>query len=247
MVAIAVERKKTKKEWILYGILAPIIALNLANGAMNYLNNEATFQDQRVSWLPVWGQSGLLLTYFFLPIVIGVKAAMVVRVENENANWRRMASYNAAVGPVYRGKLAAIAGFCAACQLLYLALFMATGLLLGFTPDAAHLGPYLFWSFCGWVGSCTVGVVQLYAALRIASFASTVTVGAVGSIAGFALTLAVPPLGALFPYTQIGAGMRARALEPFTLPEAVLYLVFNLVLIAGFALAGARYVKRREY
>ncbi|MBB4933415.1 hypothetical protein F4561_004235 [Lipingzhangella halophila] len=247
MAVIAIERIKTTRNWILYAVLTFLIALNLASGVRNYLNNRLVYEEQGVTWLALWGQSGLLFAFFCLPIVISVRAAMAVRVENENHNWRRMASYDAAVNPVYRSKIASLLLFCGACQLLYLALFLATGILLGFDPGPGLVGRFVLWGLGGWVGSCAVALVQFYAALRTASVASAVTVGVLGTIGGFILTVVFPFLGTVFPYTQIGAGMRVRALDSFTGTEAMAFLAVNLALVVGFALAGARYVQRREY
>ncbi|RNL82212.1 ABC transporter permease [Halostreptopolyspora alba] len=247
MSATAIERAKTTKGWLTCAVVVLLVALSLANGAGNYLENRPVFTEQGVTWPAVWGQSVLLYAYLFLPIVIGVRAAMMVRVENDDHNWRRMASYDAALVPVYRGKVGALVRFCAAAQLIHVVLFLVTGLLLGFDPAPVTLARFLLWALAGWVGACAVALAQLYAALRIASFASAVTVAVVGAVAGFLITIPVPAAAYVFPYTQIGVGMRARALESFTGGQAALFLLVNLVLITGFAWAGARVVRRWEY
>jgi len=245
--ALGGERVKARRGWVLYLVVVLHIGLNLANGVANYFQNTSIFQEQGVTWMAVWGQSGLLYTLLFLPFIISIKAASLTRMEHENSNWRRMASYGAAARVTYSGKVLLLAAFAGTCQLLYLVAFFTAGLISGFELSPQVVGEFTLLAFAGWIGVMTIGCLQLVIGLLVKSFASTVAIGFVGTIAGFALTLAAPALQVLYPYTQIGVGMHVRTLTGPSQEEFVPFLIANTVLTGLVLLAGWAYLKRREY
>lgn len=244
---LAGERLKTRRAWGLYAVVALLIGLNLANGVANYFQNIATFHEQGVTWMAVWGQSGLLYTLLFFPIVISIKVASLTRIEHDNSNWQRMASYGAVIQVTYRGKILSLAAFVSICQLMYFVAFLTMGLASGFALSVHVLAEFALLIFSGWIGAMTIGCLQLFIGLIVKSFASTVAIGFIGTITGFALTLAVPALQALYPYTQIGVGMHVRTLIGPSLEEFMPFLVSNAVLTGLFFWAGRIYLKKREY
>jgi len=245
--ALGGEHLKTRRAGVLYLVVVLLTGLNLANGVANYFQNTAIFNEQGVTWMAVWGQSGLLYTLLFLPLVISIKVASMTRMEHENSNWQRMASYGAAIRVTYRDKILSLAAFTGICQLLYFVGFLAVGLVSGFELSAHVFAEFALLVVGGWIGAMTIGCLQLFIGLIVKSFASTVAIGFVGTIAGFALTLAAPALQAFYPYTQIGVGMHVRTLTGPALEDFIPFLVANAVLTALFLLAGRIYLKRREY
>ena len=245
--ALGGERVKTRRAWLLYLVVVLLIGLNLANGVANYFQNVAIFQEQGVTWMAVWGQSGLLYTLLFLPFIISIKAASMTRMEHENSNWRRMASYGAAARVTYPGKILLMAAFAGTCQLLYLVAFFTVGLISGFELSPHVVGEFTLLACAGWIGAMTIGCLQLVIGLLVKSFASTVAIGFVGTVAGFVLTLAAPVLQALYPYTQIGVGMHVRSLTGPSPEEFIPFLIANTVLTGLVLFAGWAYLKRREY
>jgi len=247
MSAFTIERRKSKRAWILLLVAVALIGLNAANGISNYLSNVGTFHEQDVTWLAVWGQAALLWGALFFPFLIAVRAASLTRMEHEDANWRRMASYGATIRTTYRGKVLLMSGFVFFCQAVFVAVVIAGSLVLGFALTPGDIATMLEWTLLGAVGGVTIAAIQLLVGILVRSFATTIVIGLGASVLSLAITVVAPVLGAIYPYALVVTGLQARSLDSPSTMELAAFLIWNLVLILGTALASALVLRRKEY
>ena len=245
MTTLTIERRKSKRAWILMAVAMLLIGLNILNGIGNYLSNEVTFRAQGLDWIAIWGQAGLLWSVLFFPFLITLRAASLTRMEHEQANWRRMGSYWA-LGRIYGGKVVLLGGFVLLCQVLFVAAVIVVSLALGFTLTFADVWAMACWGLLGVVGGMSIAALQLFVGVLVRSFATTVAIGLIASIGSLMVTLVVPVLAVIYPYAQISVGMRVRALDWPGAPETVGYLVMNVVLILVAVFLGRLALHRRE-
>lgn len=244
MSTLTIERQKSNRAWVLLVVVILIAGLNALNGATNYLRNVDTFQEQGVTWLAVWGQGGLLWAILFFPVLITIRAASLTRMEHEEGNWQRLASYGAHL-QIYRGKLLLLAGFVLFCQAIFIVVVMLGSLLLGFGLPPEAITAMLCWGLLGALGGMTIATIQLLVGIIVRSYATTVAIGLVASVGSLMATLG--GLDALYPYAQAGVGMRVRALDWPTTPETFGFLVWNIILIGAAVLIGRIMLWRKEY
>lgn len=246
MSTIAIERRKSKHSWVLLVVAVLLVGLNAFNGIGNYLSNLEVFESQGITWQAVWGQAGLLWAVLFLPFLITLRAASLTRMEHEQANWRRLASYGAHIR-AYRGKLLVMAGFVLLCQAFFVTVIIGIGAALGFSLAAPDLAAMVCWGLLGVFGGMGVAAIQLLVGVLVRSFASTVAIGLVGSIGSLMVTLVAPFLEVVYPYAQIGVGMRVRTLQWPSLPEVVGFFGWNVVLICVAVFVGMMVLRRKEH
>lgn len=247
MYALTIERQKSKHAWVLLTVAGLLIGVNVANGIGNYLSNAEIFRQQDVTWLAIWGQAGLTWATLFFPFLISMRAASLTRMEHEQGNWRRMASYGANINVSYRGKLTLLAGFVCLCQIGFTIVVLGSSLILGFQLTSVDVAMMLGLGLLGAVGGMTIAAVQLSVGILVRSFATTVAIGLVASILSLVLTLIVPALEVVYPYAQAAVGMGVRALAWPTGLELATFLVINLALISVAIGIGRLALRRKEY
>ncbi|WP_448232918.1 ABC transporter permease [Microbacterium lacticum] len=246
MSTFVIERRKSKRAWSLLVVAALLVGLNAANGISNYLSNTDTFDAQGVTWVAVWGQAGLLWSTLFFPFLIILRAASLTRMEHEQGNWRRLASYGAHLR-IYWGKLLVLAGFVALCQAIFIAAMLLSSLGLGFSLTGSDVAAVIGWGLLGVAGGLSVAAIQLLVGILVRSYATTVAIGLVASIGSLMVALVAPFLETVYPYAQIAVGMRVRALDWPGTAETVGFLIWNLVLIVVAVFVGRLVLRRKEY
>jgi hypothetical protein len=247
VAALRIQRIKTKRSRFSVVAVPLLVALNVTNGVSNYLANAGVFDKQDVTWLALWGQAGLLWSVVFLPLLVSIRAATLCRMEHQNENWQRMASYGAAVRVAYRGKLLSMAVFVLASQAMFSGAVLVAGAGLGFALNSGELAELLLWAALGAVGAFSIAVLQVVVGIVVRSFAATVAVGLAGAVSGLAVTIVAPVLQTVYPYSQIAAGMRIRELAPPGPVELVVFIALNSALIVIVALIGQSIVRWRRY
>ena len=136
--AWAWENRKASNRWY-WAALAALCALGMAGGWFQYTSFHAEFEAQGLTWLALWGQSTLLPTMLFLPLIVAALTAQTAAGEHQGRNWQRM-NANRLQGAMVAGKVLHMAQTALLTALVLLGEFIVTGLLLGFDP--AELGPY---------------------------------------------------------------------------------------------------------
>lgn len=222
--------------WLAF-LLIPIIPAFM--GTFNYLNNLGILENQ---WYSLWTQHTLFACYFFLPVLIGIYASYLFRLEHANHNWNAVLTAPVPVSWLFLAKL--MMGWLTVMltQLWIGLLFIISGFLVGLSGPIPPELP--LWLLFGALGGMVVCALQLCLSLVICSFAVPVGIALIGGIAGLALLS--QGYGLYFPYALITLGMRANDPAAPMSVGAIQFLIAAAVFIAGFGLFAITWLKRRD-
>lgn len=204
--AWAWENRKASNRWY-WAALAALCALGMAGGWFQYTSFRAEFEAQGVTWLALWGQSTLLPTMLFLPLLVAALTAQTAAGEHQGRNWQRM-NANRLQGAMVAGKVLHMAQTALLTALVLLGEFIVTGLLLGFDP--AGLGPYALRLVPIALSVLAIEAFVAWLGVVMTSFASVMTTVLVVTIAGCAMTLIAPVVSALYPLSLMTAACASR-------------------------------------
>ena len=179
----------------------------MAGGWFQYTSFHAEFEAQGLTWLALWGQSTLLPTMLFLPLIVAALTAQTAAGEHQGRNWQRM-NANRLQGAMVAGKVLHMAQTALLTALVLLGEFIVTGLLLGFDP--AELGPYAARLVPITLSVLAIEVFVAWLGVVMTSFASVMTTVLVVTIAGCAMTLIAPVVSALYPLSLMTAACASR-------------------------------------
>lgn len=242
-----IEKLKLQKKGL--GIISFIfIGLSLLIGTALYYMNQEIFIYDDTQWLAIWGQSGMYFMQILFPILIGIAVGISCKVEHDHKNWQRMSSMAISYKKMIRSKLTVLGFYSGVCQFVFLILFYIIGLFfLGLPFYISDMIMFIFWSFCGWIGSLSICSFQLYIALKIKSFSASVSVAVGGALLGFILMIVIPPLATFFPYLQITEGSRTREFTSFSGGGFLIFIVFNIIISYVFYQLSYKYLEKREF
>lgn len=204
--AWAWENRKASNRWY-WAALAALCALGMAGGWFQYTSFRAEFEAQGLTWLALWGQSTLLPTMLFLPLLVAALTAQTAAGEHQGRNWQRM-NANRLQGAMVAGKVLHMAQTALLTALVLLGEFIVTGLLLGFDP--AGLGPYALRLVPIALSVLAIEAFVAWLGVVMTSFASVMTTVLVVTIAGCAMTLIAPVVSALYPLSLMTAACASR-------------------------------------
>ncbi|WP_445341313.1 ABC transporter permease [Bifidobacterium sp. ESL0820] len=183
-------------------------AVGIFNGWDQYQSYKPDFQAQGVTWAAVWGQAILLPSMVFMPVLVAAFAAQVEANEHKGRNWQRL-NASGMVGTALAGKV--MHGLLA--SLLTVAIFesefILVGVLIGgFGP--AELGPYLLRGAPMTLAVWAIMTLTQAIAARAESFASTMSIMFLLTLAGCVLSVATPALALPYPLALITTASAAR-------------------------------------
>lgn len=183
-------------------------AIGIFNGWDQYQNYRPDFQAQGVTWAAVWGQAILLPSMVFIPVLVAAFAAQVEANEHKGRNWQRL-NASGMVGTAIAGKM--MHGLLA--SLLTVAIFESEFILVGVLVggfDPAELGPYLLRGVPMTLAVWAIMTLTQAIAARAESFASTMSIMFLLTLAGCALSVAAPALALPYPLALITTASAAR-------------------------------------
>ncbi|KNZ40179.1 ABC transporter permease [Acetobacterium bakii] len=222
--------------WLAF-LLIPIIPAFM--GTFNYLNNLGMLENE---WYSLWTQHTIFSCYFFLPVLIGIYASYLCRLEHTNHNWNAVMTAPVPITQMFLAKLIMACTMVILTQIWMGILFIISGLLAGVTGTIPLELP--IWLFFGALGGMVVCALQLFISLVIRSFAVPVGIALMGGVAGLAVLS--KGYGIWFPYALITLGMRANdPTAPMSVGE-VQFLLTCLVFLAGFSLLAITWLKTRD-
>lgn len=187
----------------------PIIPAVL--GTLNYLQNLDLLKSE---WFSLWTQHTLFTCYFFLPIMIGIYCAYLMRLEHNRNNWNKILTMPLPRPMIFLTKLITITLMIALSELWIGILYVLSGKIIGMEADV----PYRFiliWCCCGTLGGMVMASAQLLLSLYIKSFALPVGIALAGGISG--LLFLAKGFGHVWPYALLAYGMDANS--PQQMPE----------------------------
>ena len=183
-------------------------AIGIFNGWDQYQSYRPDFQTQGVTWAAVWGQAILLPSMVFIPVLVAAFAAQVGANEHKGRNWQRL-NASGMVGTAIIGKM--LHGLLA--SLLTVAIFESEFILVGVLVggfDPAELGPYLMRGIPMTLAVWAIMALTQAIAARAESFASTMSIMFLLTLAGCALSVAAPALALPYPLALITTASAAR-------------------------------------
>ena len=150
--------------WIVFFVLPVISAIY---GTYNYLQNLGILTDQ---WYSLWTQHTLFYALFFFPVLVGVYAAYLWRLEHMGHNWNLIMA--APVRPLclFLAKYVIVLKLVLLTQMLVFALYFFCGKAFAHLPGLPPLETFLY-LLRGLAGGQCVIALQLILSMLIRSFA----------------------------------------------------------------------------
>lgn len=231
------ERIKLKRSPVWFAFLImPIVPAFL--GTLNYMGNIEILQSE---WYSLWTQHTLFTDYFFLPVMIGVYCAYIMRLEHNHNNWNKVLTMPQGRTAVFLSKFITASFMVFISELWIGILFIISGFAVGMTNP-----PYVqiaVWCLFGTLGGMVIAAIQLMLSLVIKSFALPVGISFAGGLSG--LVFLAKNLGHIWPYSLMAYGMNSNAPQELMQSGYVSFVAVCIVYIAIFTFIGSTVAARR--
>ncbi len=236
---IKTETKKLKRTpiWLAFGLM-PIIPALL--GTLNYLNN---IEILRSEWYSLWTQHTLFMSYFFLPVMIGIYCSYIMRLEENNHNWNKTLTMPVSKKTIFLAKLTCVSLMIFLSEIWICALFILSGKLIGMTAPLP-VDKLIIWCLFGTLGGIVMASLQLVTSLFIKSFAFPVAIALCGGLS--ALFFLAKDLGHIYPYSLMAYGMNSNAPQELDRARYIPFVITCILYIAFFTLLGSNILNRKD-
>ena len=233
------ERMKLKRSpvWLAF-ILMPIIPAVL--GTINYLGNLEMLTSE---WYSLWTQHTIFTSYFFLPIMLGIYCAYLMRLEQNNHNWNKTLTMPVPKSEIFLAKLLTVTFMILLSEIWIAGLLIISGKIIGMTA-AFPLKEIIIWSSFGTLGGMVMAAAQLIISIFIRSFALSVGLSLIGGISG--LVFLAKNLGHLWPYSLMAYGMNSNSPQELLASGYAQFVVICLVYIILFTFLGSFIMNKQE-
>lgn len=236
---IRAEQMKLKRSpvWIAF-LLMPIVPAVL--GTINYLGNLELLTSE---WYSLWTQHTLFTCYFFLPIMVGIYCAYIMRLEQNNHNWNKTLTMPVSKCGIFVSKLIMITFMILISEIWIGVLFVISGKLAGITA-ALPIKDIVIWCIFGTLGGMVMAAAQLVISMLIRSFALPIGIALAGGISG--MVFLAKDLGHIWPYSLMAYGMNSNAPQQMIASGYVPFILICIGYIALFTIAGSILMSRKE-
>lgn len=232
------ERMKLRRSpvWLAF-LIMPIIPAFL--GTANYVYQKAVLTRE---WISLWTQHTLFTDYFFLPIMLGVYCAYIMRLEHANHNWNKLFTMPVIRGTVFLSKLITASVMLIISEIWICALFVISGHIVGLANPPWQ--SIVLWGVFGTLGGMVMVSIQILLSMFVRSFALPVGISFAGGLSG--LVFLAKHLGHIWPYSLMAYGMNANAPQELTSSGYAQFSIISIVYIAIFAVIGSILAARRD-
>lgn len=220
-----------KIQWPLVGallVLGPVMALGFGTTTGGPAGMDP--------WLKAFSFGALRYAWLFYPLLAGVFAALLCRVEHSHGGWKQMLSLPVPRVTVYAAKMTVLAGLLAACNLVFGAAVLASGW-------ATHITAAIPWAtigralFSGWLAVLPLAALQLWVSSRWKSFGAALALNVCFTLPSI-FAAQSHDIGPWYPWAQPVLGMvpmffQGTTSAVVTMPPASLWLV----VLGGFLVA----------
>lgn len=234
------DRMKLKRSpvWLAF-LIMPIIPAVL--GTLNYSNNLDLLKSE---WYSLWTQHTLFTCYFFLPVLIGVYCAYIMRIEQTNHNWNKVLTMPVHRASVFISKIITASGMVLISQIWIAALFIISGKLVGMTA-APPYSQIAVWCCLGTLGGIVTAAIQLIISFFIKSFALPVGISFAGGLSG--LVFLSKGYGHIWPYSLMAYGMNSNNnVQQIQNSKYAGFAAVCIVYILVSAFIGAYFMSKRD-
>ncbi|MCH5186655.1 MAG: ABC transporter permease [Oscillospiraceae bacterium] len=232
------ERMKLKRSpvWLAF-LIMPIIPAFL--GTANYVYNQGVLTKE---WISLWTQHTLFTDYFFLPIMLGVYCAYIMRLEYANHNRNKLFTIPASRAAIFLSKLITAAVMLVLSEIWICALFVISGHIVGL--ENPPWGTIAAWCVFGTLGGMVTVSIQILFSMFLKSFALPVGISFAGGLSG--LVFLAKHLGHIWPYSLMSYGMNANAPQELTQTGYAGFVIVCTAYIAIFTFIGAVIASRMD-
>lgn len=232
------ERMKLKRSpvWIAFFIM-PIIPAFL--GTLNYMANLELLKSE---WYSLWTQHTLFTCYFFLPIMIGVYCAYIMRLEHTNHNWNKILTIPASRSMIFISKLLTASFMVLISEVWIAVLFVISGTFVGMT--APPYSDIIIWCVFGTLGGMVMTGVQLFLSIYIKSFAMPIGIAFAGGLSG--LLFLAKGLGHIWPYSLMAYGMNSNSPQQMLKSGYGAFITICIVYIAVLLVIGSTAMSNQD-
>lgn len=198
------ERIKLRRSpvWLAFFIMPVIPALL---GTLNYMANLELLKSE---WYSLWTQHTLFTCYFFLPVMVGVYCAYIMRLEHSNHNWNKILTLPCRRGTIFAAKLITASFMILISEIWIGVLFIVSGKLAGISGTPPY-GSITVWCAFGTLGGMVMASLQLLLSVYIKSFALPVGIAFGGGLSG--LVFLAKGFGHIWPYSLMAYGMNSNS------------------------------------
>lgn len=233
------ERMKLKRSpiWIAF-LLMPVIPAVL--GTINYRANIEILQKE---WYSLWTQHTLFTCYFFLPTMIGVYCAYIMRIEHNNQNWNKILTMPVSRKMIFISKMLVVSFMILISEIWIGILFVISGKAAGIT-SAVPYSSVITWCLFGVLGGMVIASIQLLISIYLKSFALPVAVSFMGGISG--LVFLAKHLGHIWPYSLMAYGMNSNSPQELLAGGYVQFVAVCAVYIIAFTALGIKIMDTQD-
>lgn len=232
------ERMKLKRSpvWLAFFIM-PIISAVL--GTLNYMGNIEILKSE---WYSLWTQHTLFTCYFFLPIMLGVYCAYIMRIEHNNHNWNKILTMPVRRSMIFISKLKTVSFMILFSEIWIGILFVISGKIVGMTEP-----PYItivIWCLFGTLGGMVMASIQLMLSIFIQSFALPVGIAFGGGLSG--LVFLAKGLGHVWPYSLMAYGMNSNSPQQMIESGYAEFVIICFLFIVLFTTLSNVIIERKD-
>ena len=222
---------KGSPAWYAFFIVPVLSALI---GTFNYLGNIEILQD---GWYSLWTQHTLFTCYFFMPVIIGIFAGCIWRVEHAGTNMNILMTHETPLR-IILGKYGATCLVTTLSIVWIAALYLISGKVVGMEgklPDGLFI-----WLIMGITGAWAICAFQIFISLIIRNFILPVIIAFLGGIAG--LGCMAKGFYYLTPYSLFDLAMNQRDFDA----EALRFGVSTVFCIVFFVMLSVVYLRLHD-
>ncbi|MBR6404448.1 MAG: ABC transporter permease [Eubacterium sp.] len=166
---------KGSPAWIAF-FIAPVISAVI--GTINYTNNLEILTN---GWISLWTQHTLFLSYFFMPIIIGIFVGCIWRVDHTGTNMNLVMTHRKPMQLILSKYVATC--FITTLSIIWIiAIFIFSGLIIHMnSPLPSEI---ISWLLMGTLGAYVICAFQMFVSLVIRNFILPIIIAFLGSMAG---------------------------------------------------------------
>ena len=221
--------------WIAFFILPTLSAIM---GTFNYLQNVAILKDE---WYSLWTQHTLFLSYFFLPILIGLISSYLYRLENLSNNWNAFMTVPRSYLSLFLGKFY-VCSTLALMSLTYVGiLFLACGYIIDFTGFPLEI---MLWLVRSVPAVLAVVAIQLLLSQVIKNFAIPVGLSFILGILG--LIMIQMELWHLSPYALIAISLNSNGSSDLPISMYGIYILSTLIFTVSSIFIATIFLRKKD-
>lgn len=235
-----------RSEWIKWR-KSPIIWLIFVSPALcsliGLLDSENGGGNQ---WDELLRMMGIMHALLLMPLLTGVFAASVCRLEHAGGGWKQLLSLPVSRSSVFIAKFVSVMLLLLATQAVFLGALLLVGTIKGFT-DPLHWSGLLFSLIGSWLACMPLAALQMGVSVAWASFAAPLAINAIFTIPNIIIANS-ERFAPYYPWDHPVLILLSQQLDDgpdaFHLPMTTLYMVISVSFILFFAV-GHMYFRRK--